>query len=260
MGAAMTTFIGLDLAWTSHRETGICVFADGGPDGLRCVCLETGVRRVEDVATDIAKTPGTVVVAVDAPLIVTHKRWVEREIGRRFGRYKAPAHSANLDLLKRTGRTAGMDLGMALEKQGIALDLANLLGGGHEGRWAVEVYPHTIHVRLFALDQRLPYKQKKGRRVGDRRIVFCRYQSYLKSVLHAEAPGVLQSPDLQRTLSHSATMAAKGMGLKRLEDKLDAVTCVLAAYLLWRHPFQWEMLGNLDGYVVVPRGAVSSSH
>ena len=49
-------------------------------------------------------------------------------------------------------------------------------------------------------------------------------------------------------------MAAKGIGLKHLKDELDAMTCALAAYHLWRRPSQWEMLGDLDGYIVVPRG------
>ena len=73
-------------------------------------------------------------------------------------------------------------------------------------------------------------------------------------MLRREAPGVLQSPDLLRTLSHATTMAAKGIGLKHLKDELDAMTCALAAYHLWRRPSQWEMLGDLDGYIVVPRG------
>ena len=249
----MTTFIGLDLAWTAHRETGICVFVGGGPDALRCVRLEAAVCRVEDLASEVTAIPGPLVVAVDAPLMVTRRRWVEREIGRRFARYKAPAHSANLDLLKREGRTAGMDLGAAFERRGITLDPTSLFRGSRSARCAVEVYPHTIHVRLFALDERLPYKQKKGRRVADRRNVFCRYQSYLESLLRAEAPGVLRDPGLLRTLSHSTAMAAKGIGLKRLEDELDAVTCALAAYLFWRRPSRWEMLGDLDGYIVAPR-------
>lgn len=249
----MTTFIGLDLAWTSHRETGICVFVGSRPGAIRCVRLEAAVRRVEDLAAEVTGIPGPLVVAVDAPLIVTRRRWVEREIGRRFARYKASAHSANLDLLKREGRTAGMDLGAALARRGVALDPTGLFRGSRNGRCAVEVYPHTIHVRLFALDERLPYKQKKGRRAADRRNVLCRYQSYLESILRAEAHGVLRSRALLRTLSHATTIAAKGIGLKRLEDELDAVTCALAAYLFWRRPSCWEMLGDLDGYIVVPR-------
>ena len=249
----MTTFIGLDLAWTSHRETGICIFVGRAPDALRCVRLEAAVHRVEDLAAQVAAIPGPLVVAVDAPLIVTRRRWVEREIGRRFARYKAAAHSANLDLLMREGRTAGMDLGAALARRGITLDPTGLFRGSHNGRCAVEVYPHTIHVRLFALDERLPYKRKKGRRLVDRRNVLCRYQSYLESVLRGEARGVLRSRELLRTLSHSTTMAAKGISLKRLEDELDAVTCALAAYLFWRRPSGWEMLGDLDGYIVTPR-------
>ena len=88
--STMTTFVGLDLAWTSHRETRICWFEGDEPDTLRCVRLEAAVCRVEDLATEVAAVPGPLVVAVDAPLIVTRRRWVEREIGRRFGRHRRP--------------------------------------------------------------------------------------------------------------------------------------------------------------------------
>ena len=79
----MTTFIGLDLAWTSHRDTGICVFVGGRPDALRCVRLESSVCWVDDLATQVTVIPGPLVVAVDVPLIVTRRRWVERQAGNR---------------------------------------------------------------------------------------------------------------------------------------------------------------------------------
>ena len=49
-------------------------------------------------------------------------------------------------------------------------------------------------------------------------------------------------------------MAGKGVVLKRLEDKLDAVTCALAAWMIWRDPSRWEKLGDLNGYIVAPLG------
>ena len=45
----MTTFIGLDLAWTSHRETWICWFEGDELDTLMCVRLEAAACRAEDL-------------------------------------------------------------------------------------------------------------------------------------------------------------------------------------------------------------------
>ena len=102
-------------------------------------------------------------------------------LGRRFGAYKASAHSAHYAVKK--GWTAGIDLGNALQQRGFTLDPAALTGDTTAKRVAVEVYPHTIHVRLFGLAERLPYKPKKGRRVVDRRKAMREYQQHLRNLL-----------------------------------------------------------------------------
>ncbi len=65
----MSTFIGLDLAWTAHNESGICWFEDETSKSLTCLRLEAAVRNIDDLADEIAAVPGTVVVAIDAPLL-----------------------------------------------------------------------------------------------------------------------------------------------------------------------------------------------
>ena len=250
----MTTFVGLDLSWTGRYETGICWLEGESGSELSCTRIEASVRSAESLAEELVAVRGTVVVAIDAPLIVTRERWVEWEIGRRFGRYKASAHSANLDLLIRNGLTAGMDLAQALAKAGFVLDAAGLLGGDRQGRFAFEVYPHTIHVRLFGLSERLPYKAKRGRRVAMRRRVLGEYQSHLQRLIEREASGILRSADLKAILAPETAEAARGRGLKRLEDTLDGLTCAVSAFLAWGDPGSWEILGEAtNGYIVAPR-------
>ncbi len=247
----MTTFVGLDLSWTGRYETGICWLEGESGSELSCTRIEASVRSAQSLAEELAAVEGPVVVAIDAPLIVTPERWVEREIGRRFSRYKASAHSANLDLLIRNGLTAGMDLAHALGDAGFALDAAALLGGDRRGRFAFEVYPHTIHVRLFGLSERLPYKPGRGRRVAMRRRVLGEYQSHLQRLLAREARGVLRNADVTDVLAPETAAAARGRGLKHT---LDGLTCAISAFLAWRDPDSWEVLGEAtNGYVVVPR-------
>lgn len=250
----MATFVGLDLSWTGRYETGICWLEGESGGELTCTRIEASVRSAQSLAEELAAIEGPVVAAIDAPLIVTGERWVEREIGRRFGRYKASAHSANLDLLTATGRTAGMDLAHALGDAGFALDAAALLGGDCRGRFAFEVYPHATHIRLFGLSERLPYKAKRGRRVAMRRRVLQEYQGHLRRLLEREASGVLRSADVNEVLAPETAEGARGRGLKRLEDTLDGLTCAVSAFLAWRDPDFWEILGEAtNGYVVVPR-------
>ena len=188
------------------------------------------------------------VVAIDAPLLYTEDRWVEREIGRCFGKYKASAHSPHPHV--KAGRKAGIELGEALEPKGFRLYPEQLLNGDRDGRHAVEVYPHTIHVRLFKLCERILYK--KGR-VHVRRQGMLEYQVHLGNLLDRVTPRVLECSEVQRLLHPQTVLDARGKSLKRLDDTLDGLTCALAAFLLWDDPDGWELIGDLNGYIVAPR-------
>ncbi len=247
----MPTFIGLDLAWTAHRESGICWFQGETTDDLRCTRLEAAVCDAERLAEQIAAVEGPAVVAIDAPLLYTPQRWAEREVARRFGRYKASPHQAHYAV--RQGYTAGIDLGKALEQRGFALDPEPLLAGSGPVRTAVEVYPHTVHVRLFGLAERLPYKPKARRSVAFRREAMQAYQGHLRALIEREGPGVLEHGDVRRALAPGTAAGARGAALKRLDDTLDGLTCALSAWLLWKYPDRWEMIGDLNGYIVAPR-------
>ena len=247
----MPTFIGLDLAWTTENESGICWLEGDSRDNLRCTRLEAALRDMQSLADEVAAVDGPVVVTIDAPVLYTPERWVEPEIGRRFWRYKASAHSSHAAVKKQY--TAGIDLGKALEARGFTCDPTELLSGDRLGRPAVEVYPHTIHVRLFGLDERLPYKRKKGRNVAFIRHALQQYQAHLQALIEREAPGVLENADVLSALDSETAQSARGRALKRLDDTLDGLTCALAAWFIWRQPERWEMIGDLNGYIVAPR-------
>ena len=247
----MAAFVGLDLAWKATNESGICWLEVDAGTSPKCRSLEAAVQHGEELADEIASVEGTVVVAVDAPLLYTQNRWAEREIGRRFGRHKASAHSAHAAVQR--GHNAGIDLGKALERRGFTLDPEGLRSGDGERRVVVEVYPHTIHVRLFGLDERIPYKPKKGRNIDYRRSAMRDYQQHLGALVKKEAPGCLDSPDIHDVLDPDTAETARGKALKRLEDKLDGLTCAMAAWLAWRDPDAWEPIGDLHGYILVPR-------
>jgi len=247
----VATFIGLDLAWKETNESGICWLEGGTPADLTCSRLEAEAHSVEDLADEIAEVPGTVVVAIDAPLLYTRDRWAETEVGRQFSRYKASAHSAHAAV--RRGWRAGIDLGIALKQRGFTLDPSALEQVGNDCRAAIEVYPHTIHVRLFDLEERLPYKAGKCRPVAYRRDVFQSYQRYFRKLLGQEGPGVLENAEVISALAPETAEGAKGKELKRLEDKLDGLTCAVAAWLWWSNKDAWKTIGDSNGYMVVPR-------
>ena len=203
---------------------------------------------MEELAGEIHQVDGPIVVTIDAPVLYSPERDVEREIARRFGKYKASAHSPHPHV--KAGRRAGIDLGEALIKRGFTCDPRILLAGDRPVRTAVEVYPHTIHVRLFKLPERLKYK--KGR-VAEKKAGLLEYQWRLEALIGKVAPRVLDCVDVQRALDPETARDARGRSLKRLDDTLDGLTCALAAWLMWDRPEGWEMIGDLNGYIVAPR-------
>lgn len=244
------TFVGLDLAWSVHNESGVCWLEGSSRENLRCTRLAAEICPIDALADDIATAAGPVVVAIDAPVLCTADRWVDPEIGRRFGRYKLSAYPANA--AKARGHTAGMDLGAALMTRGFSLDPVPLLDGDRDSRFAVEVFPHTIHVRLFDLTERLLYK--KGR-VEQKRTGLQQYQRYLQALIERNAPRLIEQSEIARVLDPETVQNARGKAIKRLDDTLDGLTCALAAWLIWSQPESWEMIGDLNGYVVAPRDA-----
>lgn len=247
----MPTFIGLDLAWTTKNESGICWLEGDSRENLRCTRLEAAVRDTESLADEVVTVDDRLVVTIDAPVLYSPERDVEREIARVFGKYKASPHQAHYAVQQ--GYTAGIDLGKALAGRGFELNPGPLLEGDQGQRSAVEVFPHTIHVRLFGIEERLPYKPKKGRTVAFRRNVLQQYQDLLRELIECEAPRVLKHPDVERALDPDTAQNAKGKAIKRLDDTLDGLTCALAAWLIWSRPDEWEMIGDLNGYIVAPK-------
>ncbi len=241
----MATFIGLDLAWTAHHESGVCVLhLDEGR--LRCARLDTLVGTTGEF-TALAREGGEdTVVAIDAPLIVGEQRQAERALGRVFGKYRAGAYTATPSFLERMGGMAGPRLGEALRAGGFSLDPAAL---GTARRVAIEVYPHAAHVVLFRLAERLKYK--KGP-LGYRRAGLRTYQGHLGALLAAH--GELIADRAVRSVLDPESVCGGGQNLKRLEDRLDALTCAYVAYhVRTQGPAATRVFGDAEsGYIVVP--------
>ena len=247
----MPTFIGLDLAWTTKNESGICWLEGDSRTNLRCTRLEAAPCDTASLAHEVAAVDGPVVVTIDAPVLYMPERWVEPEIGRRFGRYKASAHSSHAAVNR--GYTAGIDLGKALEARGFTLDPGPLLGGRRPEQVAVEVYPPHDPRASLRTRRAAPLQAEERSRHAFIRRALQQYQAHLQALIEREAPGVLDHADVLRALHSETAQNVRGRALKRLDDTLDGLTCALAAWLIWKQPERWEMIGDLNGYIVVPR-------
>ncbi|MEO8538241.1 MAG: DUF429 domain-containing protein [bacterium] len=245
----MTAFIGLDLAWTAHHESGICVIEGSGADA-RLKLLAAEIHTPEWFAALCRDAGRDVVAAIDAPLIVQPERRAERELATVFGRAKAGAYSANLPFLTRMNGLAGPNLAALLAEDGFNLNPAHVLARC-TGRFALEVFPHPAHVELFSLAERLPYK--KGR-IALRREGFVIYQDHLRTLLSRELPAIGMDERVQWLLSPEAVVLG-GKALKRVEDQLDALTCAYVAHHCWTFGVDgFRVFGDpATGTITVPK-------
>ena len=190
------------------------------------------------------------VVAIDAPLIIrnhTRQRPCERLIGKRFGKYKASAHSSNLTLYPEAG---SVRLASELKKRGFAHDVSPQSDRRRPGRWFFEVYPHPAQVVLFGLSERIPYK--KGN-VGQRRRGLQSLRGHIWQTLGGATPPLLSNLTLERLLSVDVE-SLRGRTLKQYEDRLDALFCAYLALYYWTWGAERnEMMGDMKtGYIVNP--------
>jgi predicted RNase H-like nuclease len=250
MHANLTTFIGVDLAWSPRNPTGAAALRGdaGGAELIDHALLGDDRSIVDYVARHAGEGPA--IVAVDAPLWVPNqdgRRPGETELGRAFGRYQAGAHPANRRLLAFDGVVRGEALVAALAQCGFTH--APEVVAGAPTRQVIEVFPHPAMVALFGLHRTLKYKAKPGRTADLRLGEWRRYQRHLDALAQDDPP--LRG---QAALTARDVAALRGRRLKDYEDQVDALMC---AYI-GLYAFRWGMsrcqvFGTFEGgYIFTP--------
>lgn len=241
--------VGVDLAWGTRNNSGLCLARDGG-------VVDSGLMRTDaEILTWIADRIDAepCLLAIDAPLVVPNavgRRPCERVISRWMGARHAGAHSSNSGMPAFATGPRGARIAAAL---GCDLDPYPRATG--PARAAIEVYPHPALVELFGLARSLPYKAKRGRTRPDRLTAFGVLLSLLEALRSA-------SPELEveranprwSELRSAIATSVSGAALDRAEDELDAYVC---AYVGLHHrvhgPPRSRVIGSLaEGYIVTP--------
>ncbi len=250
-------FVGVDLAWSDRHESGVAVLRWSGSD-LRFVSAEV-LTPLEEIAARVRSLPGTLYLAIDAPLIVTNadgRRPVDGILSARYGRFDAGAHPTNLRILHHQIR--GGELVRLLSDDGLRIADSTGRARRLDGRWAFETYPHAAMVELFGLDR--IFKYKRGA-VTTRRAEMERLSRCLCARFPRLDPALPVSADLEALLS-VRPQSLRGAALKRHEDTLDGVFC---AYLAAHH-WYWgdersRVLGDCQtGVVILPAGEAGAGN
>ena len=241
-----TAFIGVDMAWQSDSKPAGAVAAIGDSARAEIVAAEPALQGLDALLDFVHRHSGeTTVVAIDAPLIVQNERGqrpCEKEIGRRFGRFKASAHATNLS---RHSNPASVRLASSLKDHGFQHPRRALsLDSGQKAMF--EVYTHPAMIQLFGLAERLQYRNGP---VAARRRGLVKLGELLSQRLPRAQPSLVGTDALVLQVE-----VLRGRALKSYEDVLDAAFCSYLALNLWSlGPAGNEMIGDLEtGYIVNP--------
>lgn len=233
--------LGVDLAWGQGRpgvaanETGV-VAAD--PDGT---IVDAGwTRGVTETAAWMERwATADAIAMIDAPLVVTNEtgmRECEKEIGRRYGRWKVAANASNLAL---PHTLAGVVLTAALTTGGWRV-AAGHGGPPAGGRSVYESFPYLALVGAPELgyDRERPVYKRKPRHLTPDEFRVLRAANADEIVRRVGArcdpPIDLRSHAVTAALLDEPTPLAD-RAVKHREDLLDAVLCAWTGLLWWHH-------------------------
>lgn len=232
--------LGVDLAWGQGRpgvppnETGVVAVE---PDGR---ILDAGwTRGVDETVGWISRWATRDAIAmVDAPLVVrnaTGMRECEKEIGRRYGRWKVSANASNLGL---PNVLAGVALTTRLRPDGWRCH-AGHDGPPSAGRWLYESFPYLalVGVPEMGFDRERPIYKRKPRHLSPaefRELRAHNTDDIIRRVAALSDPPIdLRSHPATAALLDEPTPLRDGAA-KHREDLLDAVLCAWSG-LLWLH-------------------------
>ncbi len=190
--AGAVIFVGLDLAWSVHRPSGVVLLKDHAPSG-RLRILEARVLSGHPEVRAFLATlspPQNFGILADAPLVGTGPF---RRADRALLRFLRPWRIGVLPF----GRLDFRPIVRQLQSLGFALYPPNPAYRCRQGGWVVEVYPQATAVGLVG--DRLPYK--RGRKAEQRRAWNAFWRKVLRHLaplgLYPEPPGGLENVHLQ---------------------------------------------------------------
>ena len=249
-------FIGLDLAWgAKNPSAAVTLEWDTAAQLLLSISFADTLTDDNSICGYLAANDngGGLIVGVDAPLDVpneTGERPVESILRRCFGKYQAGAHPANRSLYR--GDIRGERLAERFQNEYNLTAHYEFALRDPNARNVLEVFPHPAMVVLFDLDKTLKYKLKKGRDYASRMAAFARFSEGLHALQNAEPalnpPDWLHSPEWFRT-----TVGVTQVGLKQIEDAMDALVCayVAAYFWYWGEGEKCMVIGDkTTGYIV----------
>lgn len=239
-------YIGIDLAWTDHNETGLCVIDQHGTI-VEMMAMQWSDEEIVDF---IKQWDGPLRIAIDAPLIVPNSkgtRTAEQALTQsKIHQHRVRAFHVSRTFLTQTfKRVRGEDL---LTKIRSNLSEETSIQLNDDTHYVVETFPTAITASLFPQAYPFHYKEKKHVNFkmalqGLKRLHEC--------LIQLEDNGLLQGYTVRMTIDwNNVSRRAK----KHYEDQMDALLCAYALFRIHTNTETYpRVFGKWEtGAIVIP--------
>lgn len=240
-------FIGIDLAWTYKKETGICVLDETG----EVQTLESKIFSNQELLHRIDQyAHETLAVAVDAPLVVkneTGSREAERALmkSRIHGHRLFAFMASRRFLINNFGEIRGEKLAEEILSGFSRMDFRISLESGKST--IMESFPTGICLGLFPDIAPVKYKRKS-------KIPYEETKNQMERLLDR-----LKELEYQGTVKGlSSKLFSKGFELnkknhKPMEDKVDAFLCAYGLFAVFHGTAEPRIFGDIqEGFIMIP--------
>ncbi|MEL1135062.1 DUF429 domain-containing protein [Desulfitobacterium sp. THU1] len=241
-------FIGIDLAWTYRKETGICVIDDNG-NVLFCESQKYSDEMLAGLVKHYSAQGA--VVAIDAPLVVaneTGSRACDRNL------MKEKIHGRNLSLfncsreyLQRTyGAIRGEEVVRSIQELTPEFVLTTI--PKDRSHSIIEVFPSSIVLGLFSDAFPVKYKHKSSVELYNSKNEMTRLLGLINHLSEYDPPVFNASDYFSPYKVEGFTTKS---AFKSFEDQVDAFLCAYAAY--WHSKKEGKIFGDeKTGFILVP--------
>ena len=220
-------YVGIDLAWTLKRPSGVCILNDSG----QVLFWETALLEDDDITSIIQKfNDGELQIAIDAPLVVPNESG-SRPCDRLFRKHRVHGHALGIFVSNRAflNKTYGMIRGEQLTQKLLQYfpQCSLTAQPKNSASWIIETFPTALAYGLFPgitpIDHKVKSKKPYDHYQHDMRRLLLAIESVLKEMQNP--PNVLEQVQGWRTEINKKNH-------KYVEDTVDGFLCAYGLYLM----------------------------
>ena len=239
-------YVGIDLAWTNKRPSGLCILDNSG----QILFWETALLDDSDFVAIIQKyDDGTLQIAIDAPLVVPNENG-SRPCDRLFRKHRVHGYALGIFVSNRAflNKTYGMIRGEILTQTLLNhFPQCNLTANPtNKASWIIETFPTALVYGLFPeltpIDHKVKHKKPYAHYQRDMRRLLLAIESILRETMNR--PTILDQVE-----NWIAEINKKNH--KHIEDAVDGFLCAYGLYLMDKGHAEVVSFGDEEnGFIV----------